>query len=304
MYDIIIIGAGCAGLTAAIYAARAEKSVLVLESETIGGQISSSPRVENYPGIKQIRGMEFADNLYEQAVSLGAQIELETTVRIESHDNVKTAVTESGRFDGKSIILATGSKHRKLGVPNEEELSGKGVSYCAICDGAFFKGEDVAVVGGGSAALQSAEFLSGFCKTVYLIHRRDSFRGEQTLSDRLKTKPNVKFLMNTVVKHLEGRDSLDSALLSDVLTGRETILPVKGLFAAVGQSPDNQRFADCVNLDDSGYILAAEDCQTSADGIFAAGDCRTKTVRQLVTAAADGAVSALSACRYAEQVTI
>ena len=300
MYDIIIIGAGCAGLTASIYAARSGKSVLVLETETIGGQISSSPKVENYPGIKQISGMEFADNLYEQAVSLGVTIELETVLRIQRARGVSTVITESGSFDGKSIILATGAKHRKLGVPNEDELCGKGVSYCAICDGAFYKGEDVAVVGGGSAALQSVEFLSGLCKTVVLIHRRDSFKGEQKLVERLKVKANVEFRMNSVVKKLEGRESLESIVVSDLLSERETDLRVKGLFVSVGQSPDNLRFADCVALDESGYILATEDCKTSADGFFAAGDCRTKEVRQLVTAAADGAVSALLACRYAD----
>lgn len=300
MYDTIIIGAGCAGLTAAIYAARAGKSVLVLESETIGGQISSSPRVENYPGIPQIRGLEFADNLYEQAVSLGVTLELETAELIEIQDKVKTVVTSGGRFEGKSLILATGAKHRKLDVPNEETFSGKGVSYCAICDGAFFKNETVAVVGGGSAALQSAEYLSGFCQTVHLIHRRDTFRGEKALLQRLEAKQNVQIHRNTIVTRLDGNASLASALLKDVASGQESVLPVKGLFAAIGQSPDNQRFADIVSLDDTGYILASEDCRTSADGIYAAGDCRTKDVRQLVTAAADGAVSALSACRYTD----
>lgn len=300
MVDVIIIGAGCAGLTAAVYAARAGKSVLVLESETIGGQIASSPRVENYPGIRQISGMEFSDNLYEQAISLGVAIELETAQRLEREGLAWKVITEDGGFDGKSVILAAGAKHRTLGIENEERLRGKGVSYCAICDGAFFKGADVAVVGGGSAALQNADYLSGFCKTVFLIHRRDSFRGEPKLVERLKAKTNVRFLLNTVVKRLEGREVLEAVVIGDLVSGQETTLPVKGLFAAVGQVPDSQRFADCVALDERGYIRASEDCKTSADGIFTAGDCRTKDVRQLVTAAADGAVAALAACAWAD----
>lgn len=300
MYDSIIIGGGCAGLTAAIYAARAGKSVLVLESETIGGQIASSPRVENFPGIRQISGLEFADNLYEQAVSLGVALELETVQRLERDGKVWRVVTEGGVFGGKSVILATGAKHRKLGVENEEALSGKGVSYCAICDGAFHKGRDVAVVGGGSAALQSADYLSGFCRSVVLIHRRDSFRGESKLTERLKARENVEFRMHSAVKRLEGRESLEAVVIGNLASGEETVLPVEGLFAAVGQVPDNQRFADCVALDENGYIRASEDCRTSADGIFAAGDCRMKDVRQLVTAAADGAVAALAACAWAD----
>lgn len=302
MYDIIIIGAGCAGLTAAVYGARAEKSVLVLESGTIGGQISSAPKVENYPGIRQISGMELSDNLYEQAAALGVTVELETAEKIVCENKQKVVVAGGGGYSGKSVILATGSNHRKLGVPNEEKLTGKGVSYCAICDGAFFKGADVAVVGGGSAALQNAEFLSHICRNVYLIHRRDEFRGEQTLADRLKAKDNVTLCLHSVVKGLEGGDFLTAAVVGDLMSGKEVLLPLKGLFVSIGQVPDNRRFADCVRLDESGYVLASEDCRTSADGIFAAGDCRTKAVRQLVTAAADGAVSALAACRYADSL--
>lgn len=300
MYDIIIIGAGCAGLTASIYAARAGKNVLVLESETIGGQISFAPLVENYPGIKKISGIELADNLYEQAVSLGVEIELETVTSILPSNSTIKLETESSSLECKSVIIATGAKHRKLGIENEDALCGKGVSYCAICDGAFYKGAEVAVVGGGSAALQSVEFLSGFCKKVYLIHRRDSFRGEQKLIKRLKGKENIEIMTNSVIKKLEGDGSLSSVTITNIQSERETNLKVNGLFVSIGQVPNNERFADCVKLDEGGYILASEDCKTSANGIFTAGDCRTKDVRQLVTASADGAVSALSACSYAD----
>lgn len=302
MYDIIIIGAGCAGLTASIYAARAGKSALVLESESIGGQISFSPRVENYPGIKQISGSELADNLYDQAVALGIEIDFTTVRQIIPREKSFEIVTEEESLECKSVIVATGVKHRKLKIEGEDRLSGKGISHCAICDGAFFKGADVAVVGGGSAALQSAELLSSNCKKVYLIHRRNSFRGEESLLRRLSKKENVEFVLNSAICKLNGTDALSSVVVRDVNSGEETELSVNGLFVAVGQIPDNRSFADVIQLDEYGYIVAAEDCKTSMSGIFTAGDCRTKSIRQLTTAAADGAVSALGACSYIDSL--
>lgn len=298
MHDIVIIGAGCAGMTAALYAARAGRGVLLLESENFGGQITFSPRVENFPSISQISGSEFADNLFEQVSALGVETELERVTGIRDGGTVKTVVTEDGEHDCKAVIIATGVKHRMLGLPGEEELTGSGVSYCAVCDGAFYKGGCTAVVGGGNTALQDALFLSQYCKKVYLIHRRSSFRGEERLVNAVKRKGNVELALDSVVESLEGGGTLTGITVKNVVTGETKALAVDGLFVAIGQNPDNTAFKKLVNLDTDGFIIASEDCQTSAKGIFAAGDCRTKEVRQLTTAAADGAVAALAACRY------
>ncbi len=298
MYDIIIIGAGCAGLTASIYAARAGKSILVLEAENIGGQISYSPRIENYPGIKKISGGEFADNLYEQAISLGVEIDFERVEGIYPNGNLITVIAGKSELKCKSVIIATGVKHRKLGIKHEDDLSGKGVSYCAICDGAFYKDTDVAVVGGGNSALQGAELLSSYCRNVYLIHHRDSFRGEQKLADRLEIKDNIKFILNSVVNSIEGSEFLETVVLSDVHNKEEMNIKIEGLFVLIGQIPDNRNFEDMIELDETGYIVAGEDCKTSLKGVFAAGDCRVKPIRQLTTASADGTISAIHACQY------
>jgi len=294
MYDIIIIGAGPAGLTAAIYAARAGKSVLVYEKEGIGGQIAFSPRVENYPGIRSVSGSEFADNLYEQALSFGVDIELETVVGIETNGDIKTVLTEDGKEQCKKIIIATGVQHKKLGLPEEDDYVGRGVSYCAVCDGAFFKNSDVAVVGGGNAALRSAQMLSGICSKVYLIHRRNEFRGEKMIVDELSSLANVEFVLDSVVSSIKGDGDLSAVEIENKITGIRTTLDVSALFVCVGQVPSNEAFKDIIALDENGYIIAGEDCKTNIDGIFAVGDCRTKTVRQLTTAAADGAVAALA----------
>ena len=294
MYDIIIIGAGPAGLTAAIYAARAGKSVLVYEKEGIGGQIAFSPRVENYPGIRSVSGSEFADNLYEQALSFGVDIELETVVGIETNGDIKTVLTEGGKEQCKKIIIATGVQHKKLGLPEEDDYVGRGVSYCAVCDGAFFKNSDVAVVGGGNAALRSAQMLAGICSKVYLIHRRNEFRGEKMIVDELSSLENVEFVLDSVVTSVKGDGDLSSVEIENKITGIRTSLDVSALFVCVGQVPSNEAFKDIISLDENGYIIAGEDCKTNIDGIFAVGDCRTKTVRQLTTAAADGAVAALA----------
>lgn len=298
MYDIVIIGAGTAGLSAAIYGVRAGKTVLVLEGENYGGQIINSPEVENYPGIAKISGFEFATGLYEQAQSLGAVIEFEAVTKVEKEGKDFVVYTEEREIPCHSVVLATGAKNRPLGVEKEEDFVGAGVSYCATCDGAFFRGQVTAVVGGGSTALEDAEFLSAYCEKVYLIHRREEFRGEQWLVDSLRKKENVEFVLNTVVTDIIGDGNVQGVRVKDTKTGESRELSVAGLFVAIGQIPDNKSFESLVELDEGGYIRAQEDCKTTNAGVFAAGDCRTKAVRQLTTAAADGAVAGLAACEY------
>lgn len=298
MYDIIIIGAGTAGLSAAIYGVRAGKSVLVLEASSYGGQIINTPEIENYPGIKNISGYEFATNLYNQAISLGAEVKYEKVTGILNKDSEREVRTEANSYLGKTVILATGAKNRALGLPKEQELTGMGISYCATCDGAFFRGKDVVVNGGGNTALEDAMFLANYCNKVSVIHRRDSFRGEEKLLMALKEKPNVTFILNSRIVELIGDDQLSSIVIENTQTGEQEELPVNGLFVAIGQEPENKMFADVVALNDKGYINGSEDCRTNAEGIFVAGDCRTKSVRQLTTAASDGAVAALAACEF------
>ena len=299
--DILIVGGGCAGLTAAVYGARAGKTVLVLEGQSIGGQISSSPKVENYPGFTEISGMEFSDRLYNQAVALGVRLDFDTVKQASLLSDRSILLTgEYGEYRGKSLIVAAGAKHRHLGLDREEALTGKGVSYCAICDGAFYKGKAAAVVGGGSSALQSAELLCGYCSKVYLIHRRDCFRGEEQLVKRLKQKQNIEFVLNSNVVQLLGQEKLEGIVAADKNSRTQRVLEVSGLFIAVGQEPQNGVFQELVDLDEYGYILAGEDCVTKTAGVFAAGDCRTKQVRQLTTAAADGSVAALAAVQFCQ----
>ena len=297
MKDIIVIGAGPAGLTAAIYALRAGKSVLIFEKELFGGQITYSPSVENYPGFKQISGNEFAEHLIDQATALGAEIEFAAVTGILDGP-VKTVVTDSGNYECKSVIIASGSRHRHLGLEREEELTGSGISYCAVCDGAFFKGKIVAVAGGGDAALQDAIFLSERCRHVYLIHRRDTLRGEAHLESILRARDNVEFVLNSVIEKLEGEQKLSGILVKNKLTGEHTQIALDGLFIAVGQEPQNAPFAGLITLDNAGYADAGEDCSTATPGIFVAGDCRKKAVRQLTTAVGDGAVAGLAAVNY------
>ncbi len=294
-YDIVIIGAGTAGLTAAIYAARAGKKVLILENEGIGGQIATSPKVENYPGFLEISGMEFSDKLYSQADALGVELELDRAEKIIDNGDTKTVKTEYSEFTCKAVIIATGVKHRHLGIDAEEKYMGRGVSYCAVCDGAFYKGKDVAVVGGGNSAVQSAIMLSNICNKVYLIHRRNEFRCENKLSDEVRAVKNIELVLDSTVKELNGEGKL-SAVIVENKSGETKTIIAEGLFVLVGQIPENSAFADIIKLDDSGYIIAGEDCKTNVEGVFAAGDCRTKAIRQLTTAAADGSVAALAAC--------
>ncbi len=298
MYDIGIIGGGTAGMTAAVYGQRAGKRTVIIEGMNYGGQITVSPKVENYPGIASVSGAEFSMNLLDQAMSLGAETELEEARGIRKENGIKVIETKGKEYPCRTVIIATGVTHRHLGLEKEEKLMGAGVSYCATCDGAFFKGKDVAVVGGGNTALQDAEFLSNYCNKVYLIHRRDEFRGEAGLVEPLKRKENVEFVLSAVVKDILGEAMVEGLVLNNKKTGEEFQIPVSGVFVAIGQVPKNEAFADIVQLDPSGFVQAGEDCLTSVPGIFAAGDCRTKEVRQLTTAAADGAVAALAACQY------
>ena len=299
MYDIIVVGGGPAGLTAAVYALRAGKTVLVIEKNAFGGQIAYSPKVENIPGTIQISGAEFADALTEQAMNLGADVELEKVVSIEPGDIKKVYTEEGNCFEAKAVILALGVKHRMLGLPGENELIGKGISFCAVCDGAFYAGQDVAMVGGGNSALQEALLLAEVCKSVTIVQNLAFFTGEQKLVDLLMEKDNVSVRFSTLVT---GYDSVDGNLtglrIRSEETGAEESIPVDGAFLAVGLMPENEAFSPLAALDERGYFSAGEDCRTVTEGIFVAGDCRRKNIRQVVTASADGAIAAMAACAY------
>lgn len=302
MYDIVIIGAGPAGLTAAVYARRAEKSVLVVEKETFGGQITHSPKVENYPGTLRMSGNEFAEKLVEQALALGAEIELDEITSIEAGEKIKKVIGKNAVYEAKSVIIASGSKHRTLGAENEERFVGAGVSYCAVCDGAFYKDRKVAVIGGGNTALQEAVMLSELCKKVTLVQNLAFFTGEKKLLDLLEKKENVEFITNSVVCAIDGDDSLSSIRIINTETKEEKTLFVDGIFVAIGQEPENEPFKAVSSLDDYGYIISGEECESGTEGIFVAGDCRTKRVRQIATAVADGAVAAVNACKFVDSL--
>lgn len=300
MYDIIVIGAGPAGMTAALYARRAEKSVLVIEKSTFGGQITHSPRVENYPGFIQMSGNEFADKLLEQVVAQGAEIELDTVTAIEGEAGNFTVKTECSTFSAKSVIIAAGSKHRTLGLPGEEKFTGEGISYCAVCDGAFYKGKTVAIIGGGNTALQEAMLLSDSTKKVYVVQNLDFLTGEKNLALKLSERENVEIILSTVVSEILGDESFAGIKVRNEKTKEEYALDVDGVFVAIGQKPENEPFSNLVSLDNYGYIEAGENCVPGTSGIFVAGDCRTKSVRQITTATADGAVAALAACKFVD----
>jgi len=295
MYDIIVVGDGPAGLTAALYAKRAGKSVLLLERESIGGQIVYSPLVENYPALPHVSGSDLANRMYEQVEAMGVEIVSEEVSAIAQTAQGFRLTTDFGVKEGKALILAVGVQHRKLGLPGEEDLIGCGVSYCAVCDGAFYADRDVAVVGGGDTALQDALFLANICRSVTLIVRRDRFRGEAALAEKLKEKENITVLMETSpVAYLTEGGILTGLRIAS--KGAERDLTMDGVFLAVGQIPCSEVFSSLVPTDADGYFLAGEDCKTGIPGIFAAGDCRAKAVRQLTTAVGDGAVAALAAC--------
>lgn len=301
MYDIIIIGGGPAGLTAALYALRANKSVLVIEKATFGGQITFSPKVENIPGFLEVTGNEFAEKLTEQVLEQGAEVEMTEVLEIIDGET-KTVRTEDGDFVGKAVVVATGAKHRLLGLENEENLIGEGISFCAVCDGAFYQDKTVAVIGGGNSALQEAILLSELCKKVYVVQNLDYFTGEEKLVQQLQTKQNVQTILGTTVKEIVGETQLEAIVLSDEKSGTTTRLDIDGMFVAIGLIPQNEIVAKLVKLNDYGYVDADESCLTDAKGIFVAGDCRSKRIRQVATAASDGAVAALAACDYIENL--
>ena len=295
MYDLIIIGGGPAGLTAALYARRANKSVLVIEKAVFGGQITYSPKVENIPGFVSLTGNEFAEKLVEQVLEQGADVEMAEVLSIR--DGVtKTVVTDSGEFEAKAVVIATGARHRMLGLENEEKFVGEGISFCAVCDGAFYKDKIVGVVGGGNSALQEALLLSDLAQKVYVIQNLDHLTGEQKLQQQLFAKSNVEIITSATVAALTGEQTLQGVVL-DTADGKRDIT-LDGLFVAIGLIPQNEPFADVLALNDWGYAEADESCTTNTAGIFVAGDCRSKRIRQVATAAADGAIAALAACDY------
>lgn len=304
MYDIIIIGAGPAGLTAALYARRAEKKVLLIEKETFGGQITHSPRVENYPGYTSLTGTELGGKLFEQVLSQGADIELDTVTGVTGTAGDLEVICEGGTHKGRAVIIATGSRHRTLGVEKEEAFTGEGISYCAVCDGAFYKGKTVAVIGGGNTALQEAVLLSEGCSHVTVVQNLAFLTGEPSLQNILSGRDNVSFIYSSTVAAILGDDQFRGIRIRNADTGEEQDLLVDGVFVCIGQVPENAPFADVVELNQAGYITADESClpTTRLPGVFVAGDCRTKAIRQVTTAAADGTVAALAACRYLDEL--
>ncbi len=300
MYDIMIVGGGPAGLTAAVYGLRAGKTVLVIEKNGFGGQIAFSPKVENIPGTQVISGSAFAEKLIEQAMALGADVELEKVTEVKKIGDAFQVSTEEGScFEGRTVILAVGVKHRMLGLPGEADLVGSGISFCAVCDGAFYTGQEVAMIGGGNSALQEALLLSEVCSKVTIVQNLAFLTGEKKLADALAEKDNVTILYSTVVSAYEQENgALTGLVLRNEETGAQSRIPVDGAFLAVGLIPENEPFASLGQLNDWGYFDSAEDCLTQTPGVFVAGDCRSKRIRQVVTAAADGAVAAMAACRY------
>lgn len=296
--DTVIIGAGPAGLTAAIYAVRAGLTAEVLEQNMYGGQIVNTPSIDNYPGLPGVSGHEFASALYKQATDLGAIVTLDPVVEACLTGDVKTITLEDRTISAKTVIVATGAKPVLLGCPGEERLTGTGVSYCATCDGAFYRGKDVAVVGGGNTAIEEALVLSGLCNKVHLIHRRKGFRAEKHMLDALRAKPNVEWITDAVVEEIRGDNAVSAVTVKDVLNGQKRDIPVSAIFVSIGSKPDNRIFASELALDEGGYVIADESCVTNVPGVFVAGDTRTKKVRQMVTAAADGAVAALAASEF------
>ena len=294
MKDIIIIGGGIAGLTAAVYAGRSGKSVLLFERKSYGGQISQSHAVENYPGFKNVSGAELSMNLRSQAEAFGCEFSNESVNEVID-GKTKKVTTNKGEYEGKAVIFALGAEPRKSGLENENELIGRGLSYCAVCDGNFFRGRDTMVVGGGSTAVQDALYLAEICKKVYVVHRRDAFRAEESLVVKLREKENVEFILDSVLLSATASPILKSVTVKNVKTEEEREIAVNGLFLAIGQVPATKEFVDILPLDEYGYVLADETCKVS-EGIYVAGDCRKKLVRQLTTAAADGTVAATLAC--------
>lgn len=299
MYDIIIIGAGPSGLTAAVYALRSGKTVLIFEKETYGGQISKSENVENYPSIKSISGAEFSKNLYNQAKDFGCEFEQKEVVEVID-GKTKVVKTKDKTYEAKAVVFALGAKPRQAGLENEQQLIGRGLSYCAVCDGAFFRNRKVAIVGGGNTAIQDAIYMAGICQKVYVIHRRDEFRAEKGLVQKLKSLENVELVLDSVTVDAVAAPILKTVTVKNVKTDETTVIEVSGLFVAIGQVPQTKNFANILNLDENGYVKADESCKMS-DGIYVCGDCRIKTVRQLTTAVSDGSIAAIAALEYCNE---
>lgn len=296
MYDVIIIGAGPSGLTAAIYLLRENKKVLILESEGIGGQIASSPKVENYPGFISISGAELSNNLYEQVLSLGGTIELEKAVEIKNGE-IKKVITEDNTYETKVIILAVGAKYKLLGLPHEDEFIGNGISFCTTCDGAFYKNKIVAVIGGGNSAVTNAIYMADIASKVYLVHRSENFRCEKNLLDKFKGKPNTEVITNSTITEYIGDNELKAIVLNN-----ERTIELNGLFLSVGHTAQNELLKGLIDLSDDEYALSNENCETNIKGIFVSGDIRNKKIRQLTTAVSDGTVSALNTLKYLESI--
>ena len=300
-YDVIIIGGGAAGMTAALYSLRSGKSVLLLEKETIGGQISKSPRVENFPTIKEISGEELSSKLFDQIMDLGCEFELDTVLKVEKNENEFIVTGEYSTYNSKSVILATGLEHRKINIENEDELLGKGVSYCAVCDGAFYKDEDVCLIGDGNTALQYSILLSNYCKKVYVCTLFDKFFGDDVLVKKLKERENVEIIQNVSLTKFIANEELEGLVFKNTKDDSLLELKVKGCFIAIGQIPNNENFSNLVDLDKNGYIIVNEDLETKTKGLFVAGDCRVKKVRQLTTAVSDGAMASVGAVSYIDK---
>ena len=303
MYDIVIIGSGPAGLTAAIYARRAGKSVLVLEKSAFGGQITYSPKIENYPGFIQMSGNELADKMIEQAMELGAEVGFEEVVEIKDNGATKTVVTDDGEHEAKAVIIATGVKHRMLGIEGEEAFVGDGISFCAVCDGAFYADKEVAVIGGGNSALQEAVLLSETSKKVTVVQNLAFMTGEAKLVEILEGRDNVEFILSHTVEEILTNDGVFSGIrIKNADSGELSDLKCDGIFVAIGLVPSNDKFSSVAKLNDWGYFDSGEDCTTNTKGVFVAGDCRSKRIRQITTATADGAIAALAACRYIDDI--
>lgn len=300
MYDIIIIGAGPAGLTSAIYARRSNKKVLVLEAMSYGGQLINISDIENYPGYEHINGVDLATKLYDQAINLGAEILFEKVIDIKIDDKVKEVITSDNKYKGKTVIIATGSENRKLGLANENELIGKGISYCATCDGNFYKDKTVAVVGGGNTALIDAIYLSNIAKKVFLIHRRNDFRADYKYVEEIKFKNNVELILNHTITEIIGHNKLESIEITNQNNQTKELLNIDGLFVAIGQIPNNDFLKEIIELDENGYIISEDGVHTNINNVYVAGDTRIKELRQLSTATSDGAIAATTAIKEME----
>lgn len=300
MYDIIIIGGGPAGLTAAIYARRGGKSALVLEKASFGGQITYSPKIENFPSLVSVSGTELADKMMEQALFQGADVELEEALSVEKAGDIFKVTTDFSEYEAKAVIIATGAKHRLLGAEGEENLVGKGISFCAVCDGAFYKDKEVMVIGGGNSAVVEAALLAEICKKVTVVQNLSYLTAEKTTADSLIQRENVEVIYSTVVKEFVGENDLEAVVLKKD-NGEEITLKPEGVFVAIGLAPENSAFENLAQLNEQGYIVADESCLTKTEGVFVAGDCRTKQVRQIATATADGAVAALKAIEFIDR---